>query len=165
MTTDEERQRFNDEIAESLKRSNKEFIEDTPGVHAPGEVAEDGKYGHPFHDRVAAYIKDSNPKLMTEFRRGFNERQQERAIEYLRGMGIISADTPTSRINEFLMAWGIAPLPDQSSEDTTIDVGPVHVGEASMPDDTDMTAEEFEGRMVSADLDDEIVDAEVIDDE
>jgi hypothetical protein len=157
----DDRQAQADQVAENLKRANEEFIRDTPGVHPIGKAEPDGKYGHPFHDKVAAYINDANTnaKLKDAFMEGFHGQQRARALDYLRSAGIINASTPTSRINEFLAAWNIQPLPDQESDDVTqvvrevVDVSPsapVNVGEVTM---------------VSPNQDDEIVDAEIIEDD
>lgn len=182
---DEERQAKADKLAEDLKRANEEFIRDTPGVHPIGKAAPDGKYGHPFHDKVAAYINDanSNAKLKSAFMEGFYSQQHDKALAYLRSAGIINANTPTARINEFLAAWNIPPLPGQESDDVTIDVGeairiaehesggPVDVGEATItPEPEPLFPHQKVGydsyiSKVSANLDDEIVDAEVIEDQ
>jgi hypothetical protein len=141
---DEERQA---EAAEILERSANEFIKERhdEGMRRPGHVEESGEYGHPFHDRVAAYIKDPEKqrKLQNAFAEGFYSQQRDKAIAYLRSTGIINDSTPTEHINEFLAAWNIAPLPSQESDDVTV----VDVGETTL---------------VSPSLDDEIIDAEII---
>lgn len=151
---DEEKQAKADELAEGLKRANEEFIRDTPGVHPIGKVRKPGeRYGHPFHDRVADYIEQQNGKLQASFMEGFNSAAQDKAISYLRGMGIITANTPTERVNEFLVAWGIAPLPTREVVREVTDISP------SMPVDVG------EVKMVTPSQDDEIVDAEIVEDE
>lgn len=69
-------------------------------------------------------------------------------MAYLVEQGIINSTTPTARINEFLAAWNIPPLPveDEPAEAE----GPIDVGEVTM--------------MASPSQDDEIVDAEVVED-
>lgn len=180
--TEDTRAQQETQARERITRSVNEFVDDHPETRRVGKVAEDGEYGHPFHNKVAAYIKENNAKLQQEFMVGFHSREQERAMAYLIQQGIIDSRTPTSRINEFLAGWNIPPLPDQESDDVTIDVGEATVvtgpavtktGKVLTDADFEALADEAERGYdvshlkprVTPSQDDEIVDAEVIEDE
>lgn len=168
---------------ERITRSVNEFVDEHPETRRVGKVAEGGKYGHPFHDGVAEYIENNQPKLQSAFMEGFYGQQRDKALDYLRSAGIINASTPTSRINEFLAAWNIPPLPGQESDDVTQVIPSVNVDELrrklylsglrgdALNDAVRIAVHESEPvnvgevTMVTPSQDDEIVDAEVIEDE
>lgn len=166
MSDDNEQER-QAEAAEILERSANEFIKERhdEGMRRPGHVEESGEYGHPFHNRVAAYIKDPEKqrKLQNAFMEGFQSQQRDKALAYLRSAGIINDSTPTARINEFLVAWNLAPLPSQESDDVTVEIRP-DLGDrpqGTVPPVSSII-DVGEATLVSPSLDDEIIEAEII---